>query len=87
MLAIMQGEMVEQWPELCPGTAQIRPHRYVPGAVIIGWVPCQCRRLRQPAGHRSYWCTGCDVVVLVPSCVRVGNTTAAMGLTPPTHTG
>jgi len=55
---------VEQ-PPPCPGG-----HLYEPGKVLVGWAPCDCQGTKLPAGHRTYWCTLCGRVLLVPPCSR-----------------
>ncbi len=73
-------ELVERWPELCPGG-----HRYERGRVVIGAEPCRCVA-RVPHLHRTYWCQICGAVLKVPTCTRVVHTSEAMGVARPNWT-
>lgn len=55
--------------------------------VVVGWAPCDCQHSTTPAGHRTYWCLACGLVLSVPPCTRGSTTTDVMGLTPPDRTG
>jgi hypothetical protein len=61
MLALVTEPVVEPSPDRCPVG-----HRLGPGQVLIGWMPCDCAREREPWGHRTWTCRRCDTTIYAP---------------------
>ena len=67
-------------PAQLPGRAQDQ-------SWVVGWQPCTCLTWKQPAGHRTYWCQICDLVLHIPPCIQTSRAAINNGLTPPDRTG
>lgn len=50
---------VEQRPPRCPAE-----HPWGPNTVLVGWLPCECRRTG--GGHRTWQCRTCGAVIYRP---------------------
>lgn len=67
-------------PPRCPGL-------HVEQSWVVGWKPCTCITWTQPAGHRTYWCQLCGMVLHIPPCTQDSRAVWDNGLTPPDRTG